>query len=92
MVDEADRMLDLGFSDDLAEVNQLTIGRTDAALRINGSSFRKMNAHPRLYPGVIPTLCDPGCERWSWRRKHSANGWLKGFGSGRNRWYDFGLC
>lgn len=27
VVDEADRMLDLGFSDDLAEVNQLTIGR-----------------------------------------------------------------
>ena len=27
VVDEADRMLDLGFSDDLAEVNQLTISR-----------------------------------------------------------------
>jgi superfamily II DNA/RNA helicase len=27
VVDEADRMLDLGFSDDLAEVNQLTAGR-----------------------------------------------------------------
>jgi len=27
VVDEADRMLDLGFSDDLAELNQLTIGR-----------------------------------------------------------------
>ena len=27
VVDEADRMLDLGFADDLAEVNQLTIGR-----------------------------------------------------------------
>ena len=27
VVDEADRMLDLGFSDDLAEVNQLTIDR-----------------------------------------------------------------
>ena len=27
VVDEADRMLDLGFSDDLAEINQLTIGR-----------------------------------------------------------------
>jgi superfamily II DNA/RNA helicase len=27
VVDEADRMLDLGFSDDLAEVNQLTINR-----------------------------------------------------------------
>ena len=27
VVDEADRMLDLGFSDDLAEVNQLTSGR-----------------------------------------------------------------
>ena len=27
VVDEADRMLDLGFSDDLAEVNQLTVGR-----------------------------------------------------------------
>ncbi|SFM07646.1 DEAD/DEAH box helicase [Variovorax sp. OV329] len=27
VVDEADRMLDLGFSDDLAEVNQLTIAR-----------------------------------------------------------------
>ena len=26
-MDEADRMLDLGFSDDLAEINQLTIGR-----------------------------------------------------------------
>ncbi len=27
VVDEGDRMLDLGFSDDLAEINQLTIGR-----------------------------------------------------------------
>jgi superfamily II DNA/RNA helicase len=27
VVDEGDRMLDLGFADDLAEVNQLTIGR-----------------------------------------------------------------
>jgi superfamily II DNA/RNA helicase len=27
VVDEADRMLDLGFSDDLADINQLTIGR-----------------------------------------------------------------
>ncbi len=27
VVDEADRMLDLGFSDDLADVNQMTIGR-----------------------------------------------------------------
>ena len=27
VVDEADRMLDLGFSDDLAEINQLTVGR-----------------------------------------------------------------
>ena len=27
VVDEADRMLDLGFSDDLAEINQLTMGR-----------------------------------------------------------------
>ena len=27
VVDEADRMLDLGFSDDLAEINQLTINR-----------------------------------------------------------------
>jgi superfamily II DNA/RNA helicase len=27
VVDEADRMLDLGFADDLAELNQLTIGR-----------------------------------------------------------------
>jgi len=27
VVDEADRMLDLGFSDDLAEINQLTISR-----------------------------------------------------------------
>ena len=27
IVDEGDRMLDLGFADDLAEVNQLTIGR-----------------------------------------------------------------
>ena len=27
VVDEADRMLDLGFSDDLAEVNQLTVAR-----------------------------------------------------------------
>ena len=27
VVDEADRMLDLGFSDDLAELNQLTVGR-----------------------------------------------------------------
>ena len=27
VVDEADRMLDLGFSDDLAEINQLTIAR-----------------------------------------------------------------
>ncbi len=27
VVDEADRMLDLGFADDLAEINQLTIGR-----------------------------------------------------------------
>ena len=27
VVDEADRMLDLGFADDLAEINQLTIAR-----------------------------------------------------------------
>jgi superfamily II DNA/RNA helicase len=27
VVDEADRMLDLGFAEDLAEVNQLTIKR-----------------------------------------------------------------
>jgi len=27
VVDEADRMLDLGFSDDLADINQMTIGR-----------------------------------------------------------------
>ena len=32
VVDEADRMLDLGFSDDLAEINQLTIERKQTML------------------------------------------------------------
>ena len=32
VVDEADRMLDLGFSDDLAEVNQLTIERSQTMM------------------------------------------------------------
>ncbi|RYF84234.1 MAG: DEAD/DEAH box helicase [Comamonadaceae bacterium] len=32
VVDEADRMLDLGFSDDLAELNQLTIERTQTMM------------------------------------------------------------
>jgi superfamily II DNA/RNA helicase len=32
IVDEADRMLDLGFSDDLAEVNQLTIERNQTMM------------------------------------------------------------
>ncbi len=32
VVDEADRMLDLGFSDDLAEINQLTISRSQTMM------------------------------------------------------------
>jgi len=32
VVDEADRMLDLGFSDDLAEVNQLTVERSQTMM------------------------------------------------------------
>jgi superfamily II DNA/RNA helicase len=44
VVDEADRMLDLGFSDDLAEINQLTIERKQtmmfsATLRRASSSW-----------------------------------------------------
>ena len=55
VVDEADRMLDLGFSDDLAEINQLTIGRKQTMMfsatfapRIQQLATRVMRAPQRL--------------------------------------------
>ena len=55
VVDEADRMLDLGFSDDLAEVNQLTIDRRQTmmfsatfASRIQQLAARVMRAPQRI--------------------------------------------
>jgi len=55
VVDEADRMLDLGFADDLAEVNQLTIARKQTmmfsatfALRIQQLAARVMREPRRI--------------------------------------------
>ena len=55
VVDEADRMLDLGFSDDLAEINQLTIGRKQTMMfsatfapRIQQLATRVMRTPQRL--------------------------------------------
>ena len=55
VVDEADRMLDLGFSDDLAEVNQLTIQRKQTMMfsatfapRIQQLAARVMRQPQRL--------------------------------------------
>ena len=55
VVDEADRMLDLGFSDDLAEINQLTIGRKQTMMfsatfapRIQQLASRVMRQPQRL--------------------------------------------
>jgi len=55
VVDEADRMLDLGFADDLAEVNQLTIERQQTmmfsatfASRIQQLASRVMRAPQKL--------------------------------------------
>ena len=55
VVDEADRMLDLGFSDDLAEINQLTIGRKQTMMfsatfapRIQQLASRVMREPQRL--------------------------------------------
>ncbi len=55
VVDEADRMLDLGFSDDLAEINQLTIGRKQTMMfsatfapRIQQLAARVMRQPQRL--------------------------------------------
>ncbi len=55
VVDEADRMLDLGFSDDLAEINQLTIGRKQTMMfsatfapRIQQLAARVMREPQRL--------------------------------------------
>ncbi len=55
VVDEADRMLDLGFSDDLAEVNQLTIERKQTMMfsatfapRIQQLAQRVMRAPQRV--------------------------------------------
>lgn len=52
VVDEADRMLDLGFSDDLAEVNQLTVHRKQTMMfsatfapRIQQLALRVMHDH-----------------------------------------------
>ena len=54
-VDEADRMLDLGFSDDLAEINQLTIARKQTMMfsatfapRIQQLASRVMREPQRL--------------------------------------------
>ncbi len=55
VVDEADRMLDLGFADDLAEINQLTIKRTQTMMfsatfapRIMSLASRVMRAPKRI--------------------------------------------
>ena len=55
VVDEADRMLDLGFSDDLADINQLTIGRKQTMMfsatfapRIQQLATRVMREPQRL--------------------------------------------
>ncbi len=55
VVDEADRMLDLGFSDDLAEINQLTMGRKQTMMfsatfapRIQQLASRVMREPQRL--------------------------------------------
>ena len=55
VVDEADRMLDLGFADDLAEVNQLTAGRKQTMMfsatlapRIQQLASRVMREPQRL--------------------------------------------
>jgi superfamily II DNA/RNA helicase len=55
VVDEADRMLDLGFSDDLAEINQLTIDRKQTMMfsatfapRIQQLAARVMREPQRL--------------------------------------------
>jgi superfamily II DNA/RNA helicase len=55
VVDEADRMLDLGFSDDLAEINQLTIARKQTMMfsatfapRIQQLAARVMREPQRL--------------------------------------------
>lgn len=52
VVDEADRMLDLGFTDDLAEINQLTSGRRQTMMfsatfapRIQQLAMRVMHDH-----------------------------------------------
>jgi superfamily II DNA/RNA helicase len=45
VVDEADRMLDLGFSDDLAEVNQLTSGRQQTMMFSVSHSASPSTAH-----------------------------------------------
>jgi superfamily II DNA/RNA helicase len=53
VVDEADRMLDLGFADDLAEINQLTIQRKQTMMfsatfapRIQQLAMRVMHDKP----------------------------------------------
>ncbi len=55
IVDEADRMLDLGFSDDLAEINQLTMQRRQTMMfsatfeaRIQGLARRVMREPQRV--------------------------------------------
>ncbi len=55
VVDEADRMLDLGFADDLAEINQLTIERQQTMMfsatfeaRIQGLAKRVMREPQRI--------------------------------------------
>ena len=55
VVDEADRMLDLGFADDLAEINQLTIERRQTMMfsatfepRIQGLARRVMREPQRV--------------------------------------------
>ncbi|MDM0043668.1 DEAD/DEAH box helicase [Variovorax dokdonensis] len=55
VVDEADRMLDLGFSDDLAEINQLTVARRQTMMfsatfapRIQQLAARVMREPQRL--------------------------------------------
>ena len=55
VVDEADRMLDLGFSDDLADINQLTIDRQQTMMfsatfeaRIQGLAKRVMREPQRV--------------------------------------------
>jgi hypothetical protein len=62
--DEADRMLDLGFADDLTEVNQLTIQRKQTMMFSAIRAPHQRTGHPRDAPA---TACMPDSPHESMR-------------------------